>query len=92
MLSTLNHFETVIAFAWAHAKSFSLQMNHILRFFLTYKPMINCKELCAPENPPVLKDPPSIADKDVVNLLSYISSNVILSPAVQLWSYQEPVK
>ncbi len=48
--------------------------------------MISCKEFSTPENPALLKNPPTSAYKDVVNLLSYPSDIAIPSPAVQLWS------
>ena len=50
------------------------------------KPVVSCKELGTPENPAVLEDPPTSTNKDVINLLCYLSGIAIPSLAVQLWS------
>ena len=46
------------------------------------KPVVSCKELGTPENPAVLKDPPTRTIEDVINLLSYSTGIAIPGPAV----------
>ena len=50
------------------------------------KPVVSYKELSTLENPAVLEDPPTSINKDMINLLCYLSGIAIPSPAVQLWS------
>ena len=44
------------------------------------------KEFGTPKNAAVLEDPPTNTEKDMVDLLRYLSGIAIPSPAVQRWS------
>ena len=48
--------------------------------------MVGAAELGTPVNPAVLKNPPTSANKDVVDLLGCIACIAVPRPAMQVWA------